>query len=129
MQSCCNYSGPNPHTSLFIAGNYGVCVCVCVCVQVSACDKHVQVYSILCWYKAFDYHSGRKQHCRHTHLQTKLCNKGLQEWEMMESAKKGRSMLRYVCRYVTFPPKRGEKLLWYTTFARKVNADILHCVV
>jgi len=46
---------------------------------------------------------------------------------MMESAKKGRSMLRYVCRYVNFPPKGEEKL--YTTFARKVNADILLCVV
>jgi len=48
---------------------------------------------------------------------------------MMESAKKGRSMLWYVCMYVTFPPKGEENLLWYTTFARKVNADILLCVV
>jgi len=93
---------------------------------VSACDKHIQVYPLLCWYKAFDIHSGRKQHCRCTHLQTKLGNKGLQKWEMMESAKKGRSILRYVCMYVTFPPKGGseEKLLWYTTFVREINADI-----
>ena len=59
---------------------------------------------------------------------------GLQKWNMKERAptKKGKSVLRYVCTYGSFSPREMKRFYIMDiphSFMRRVNADILCCVV